>query len=313
MLIAVATLLFVAITVVTVALLSSTRAAETNVRLQDVRHESTGTAVVVRGTGLDHELGRWVGDRLVRPRVGQFLDWFVGLAPTKAIERGRRKLEQAGKTRLSDLSLFLLAKVTTLGLFVALGAWALSNLPQPLPIRMASAGLFCLFGLIVPDYALTKMVQARQFAIRRELPDVLDLLVVSTEAGAGLDAAMTAIIERKRGPLADEFSRFLSEVHFGKSRERAWNDMAERVGLQELSTVISAILQADKLGVSIAKTLRNQAAALRQRRSQQVREIIAKMPVKMLFPVVLCIFPALFVVILAPGLIAIADTFAAIR
>ena len=156
---------------------------------------------------------------------------------------------------------------------------------------------------------LQRTVSERQAGIRRVLPDTLDLLTVSVEAGLGLDGAMQKVVEKLRSPLSDEMVRALQEMRIGKLRVEALRNMAKRARVQELTTFVAAICQADQLGVSIAHVLKVQSDTLRTVRSQKAREAASKLPVKMLFPLVFCIFPALFVIILAPGVINIARAF----
>jgi tight adherence protein C len=164
-------------------------------------------------------------------------------------------------------------------------------------------------GFWLPDIVLQRVIETRQTSIRRNLPDVLDLLVVSVEAGVGFDGAMQRVVDKSRGALADELARVLEQVRLGKSRAEALRRMGERTQVADLISFVAAVQQAETLGVSIAKVLRAQADAARERRSQRAREAAAKLPVKLLFPLVFFIFPALFVVILGPGAIRFAELF----
>ncbi|MCL6630717.1 MAG: type II secretion system F family protein, partial [Armatimonadetes bacterium] len=137
------------------------------------------------------------------------------------------------------------------------------------------------------------------------LADTLDLLTVSVEAGLGLDGAMQKVVEKLKNPLSEELGRALREMQIGKLRAEALKDMASRVRVQELSSFVASICQAEQLGVSIARVLRVQGDTIRSQRSQRARETAAKLPVKMLFPLVFCIFPAIFVVIAGSGAISI--------
>jgi tight adherence protein C len=141
--------------------------------------------------------------------------------------------------------------------------------------------------------------------IRRSLADCLDLLVVCTEAGLGFDGALAKVVDRMSGPLSDEFRKVLQDMSVGRTRVEALRAMAARVGLPELISFVAAIHQADLLGVSIAHVLRVQADSLRTQRNLRARETAAKLPVKLLFPLVFFIFPAIFVVVLSPGAIQI--------
>jgi len=164
---------------------------------------------------------------------------------------------------------------------------------------------------MMPDYMLQNKIKARQTLIRKALPDTLDLLVVSAEAGMGLDSALAEVVQRKGGPLSDEFERALIEIRLGKRRREAWQDMAERVQVEELSALVAALYQAEELGVSVAKALRAHGDGLRSRRSMKIREAAATLGTKMLFPLIFCIFPGLFVIIMGPGILQMKSVFSA--
>ena len=139
--------------------------------------------------------------------------------------------------------------------------------------------------------------------IRKSLPDTLDLLVVSVEAGVGFDGAVAQVAAKQAGPLADELRRALQEMRLGRTRAEALRDMAVRVDVPEVSRFVAAITQADRLGAGVAEVLRTQSETARTQRMQRVREAAASLPTRMLFPLVFFVFPALFVVLLGPGLI----------
>ncbi|MGB9791656.1 MAG: type II secretion system F family protein [Thermacetogeniaceae bacterium] len=161
------------------------------------------------------------------------------------------------------------------------------------------------FGVLLPDVYLSSRIKARRQEVVRSLPDALDLLMVSVEAGLGFDMALVKVSERFKGALAEEFSRLLHEMKLGKPRREAFKDMAERVGVDDLKAFVGALTQADQLGVSIGNILRVQAAQMRRKRRQRAEEMAMKAPVKMLIPLVFFIFPALFVVLLGPAVIQI--------
>jgi len=161
------------------------------------------------------------------------------------------------------------------------------------------------FGFLGPEFWLTRRIKARRKAILLALPDTLDLLTISVRAGLGFDAALAKVVEKSVGPLSDEFRRVLAEVRVGKSRRESLRDLADRTEVPALSAFIAAIIQAEQLGVAISKVLVVQSDQLRIERRQRAEESAAKAPIKMMFPLVGCIFPSLFVVILGPALILI--------
>ena len=164
-------------------------------------------------------------------------------------------------------------------------------------------------GYIGPEFWLGRKVKARQTAILRMIPDSLDLLTISVRAGLGFDAALAKVVEKVKGPLSDEFRRALAEVRVGKTRRDALRDIIPRTEVAPLTNFIGAIIQAEQLGVSISKVLQVQSEQLRIERRQRAEEMAAKAPIKMLFPLVGCIFPSLFIVILGPAIILIVQNF----
>jgi tight adherence protein C len=167
--------------------------------------------------------------------------------------------------------------------------------------------LFALFGAalgyVVPEFWLGRKIRARGTAMVLELPDALDLLTISVEAGLGFDAALAKVVEKMDGPLTAEFRQALAEVRMGRPRREALRDVATRADQQPISNFVGAIVQAEQLGVPIAKVLQIQSQQLRIQRRQRAEEAAAKAPVKMLFPMVGCIFPTIFIVILAPAVV----------
>jgi tight adherence protein C len=179
--------------------------------------------------------------------------------------------------------------------------------PASIPAIVAAPALAVLASF-VPDMLLDSRARRRQAEIARSLPDALDLLALTVEAGLGLEQAMTVVTDRLTGPLGDEFRRMLAEIELGVDRRHALELLRKRTDVRELSAFVVALLQAEELGMAIGDVLRVQAGQVRLLRRQRAREAAAKTPVKILFPVVLGIFPAMFVVTVGPGAVSIVRT-----
>ncbi len=227
-----------------------------------------------------------VGERFVTPRIG----W-----------RLKKRLLEAGQPRDYDVEDLVSLKIigTIIGLLISFAAAALAHftLSRTLIMTLILAGA----GFTLPDAWLARLTDRRKKEIARSLPDILDMLTISVEAGLGFDAAVNRVVKNHKGPLAQEFYRWLQEIKLGIARKEAWRGLGERVGLAEVNSFILAVLQADTFGVGIGKVLRIQSEELRVKRRQRAEEAAMKTPVKVVFPLVLCIFPALMIVILGPA------------
>ncbi len=166
-----------------------------------------------------------------------------------------------------------------------------------------------LLGYLSPNIWLKSKIKQRQEEILRTLPDILDLIMVSVEAGLGFDAAMMKVVEKQKGVLAEELTIVLQEIKIGKPRRDALKDMARKNNVEDLSNVIASLVQADQLGISMGSVLRNQASQIRQKRKQRAQEKAQKAPVKIMIPLVFFIFPSIFIIILGPAVIKILDIF----
>jgi len=195
------------------------------------------------------------------------------------------------------------------------GAWAFFTLLGWARFQSLVSALYMglplgLLGVLLPELLLNQRIAQRRSQIVRALPDVLDLLEVSVNAGLGFDSALMKVTEKMKGPLPTEMGQVLHEIKMGVARRDALKAMAERTGVLELRSFVSTIIQADQLGVSISKVLRLQSEGLRERRRQRAEEMAMKAPVKMLLPLVLFIFPTLFIVLLGPAVLQIMASFA---
>jgi len=256
-------------------------------------------------SSVEIELQRPIAQRIILPILAKLARLASGFTPAGSIRAVEEKLETAGRPWGLGATEFAGLKVVSIGVFTVLGVVGARWLDGSAAVQLLFLALFVFIGLILPNYLLQRAIDARQSEIRKVLADTLDLLTVSVEAGLGLDGAMQKVVEKMHTPLSEEMRRALNEMRVGKIRAEALRDMAKRVKVSELSAFVAAICQADQLGVSIAKVLRVQGDTLRTQRSQRAREAGAKLPVKMLVPLVFCIFPALFVVILGPAVVSI--------
>ena len=272
-------------------------------RWTSVRRAATYGRMEVRSEAL----GESFHDRFLAP----LREWLAGLAlkanPRLSVDSIAIKLHAAGVGRRISPTGFLALKGGA-----ALGGVVLGTMLGRLGgIGTAFLGALVLaaFGFFIPDYALTMKGRRRRERIRADLPDALDLLAVSVEAGLGFDGAVAKLSEHMEGPLAEEFGLTLSEMRIGESRQEALKRLAERVDADELSAFVRAIIQADTLGTTLGRILRVQAADSRLRRQAAAEERAMKAPIKMLFPTVLFIFPAMFLVILGPAILNIQELF----
>jgi tight adherence protein C len=247
-------------------------------------------------------------ERTLRPLASRVSGYSSRIASSSFQERTEKRLALAGNPgnlRTADwLGVKAVSAVIGAILFVILFVVVgFMKLPVPLNFVMGLIGL--MLGYTIPEFWLGGQVRKRQHAILLQIPDALDLLTISVRAGLGFDAALGKVVEKLNGPLTDEFRRALAEVRVGKARREALRDIIPRTEVPPLTNFIGAIIQAEQLGVSISKVLQVQSEQLRIERRQRAEEQAAKAPIKMLFPLVGCIFPSLFIVILGPAIILI--------
>ncbi len=257
--------------------------------------------IAVRARTLEElELQRPLSERTLKPII-QGISRLIGrFYPKNTVDGVTMKLKRAGMENTST-EFFLGVK----GFAAVVGAIAGSSILNLMSGELLNtiAGLFggLIVGFMAPDFYLSSKAGGRANGILSQLPDALDLLTISVEAGLGFDAAIVKVTEKMKGPLADEFKRAAGEQRIGKSRQEALRGIAERVEVKELRNFISAIIQADQLGVSMSKVLRIQSEQLRMERRQRAEEKAARAPILIMLPTVGCIFPSLFIVILAPA------------
>jgi len=227
----------------------------------------------------------------------------IKFTPGYNSQRNKAMLEKAGVLRETTTEKFV-AKRAVLMLMAFIFTTLLLLVTTGDIGRSILFGFFAsLFVWAIYRYALSKRISTRTVKIIKDLPYSLDLITVSVEAGLSLDGAIGRIVSNIEGPLSDEFGQTLKEIRMGIEKKEALNNMARRVDNKDLSMILSSIIQADELGVSLGKILRIEGAGLREKRKQAAREKAMKAPVKMLFPLIIFIFPTIFIVILGPTLI----------
>jgi tight adherence protein C len=253
----------------------------------------------------DQKMLQPFSERMVSPIGKGFTDFARRFTPEGYREQLAKKVMLAGNPAGFEVDRLIVRK--------ALGAISGVLWVPAILFGAHLSGLLAIFGIAVmwggsfmlPELMVDRAVESRKKEIARSLTDMLDLLVISVEAGLGFDQALDRTAQSMEGPLADECRRLLHEVRIGASRSDALRAMDERTNVPELSSFILALLQADTFGVSISRILRSQAEEMRVHRRLAAQELAQKAPVKMLFPLVICIFPAVFIIILGPALITI--------
>ena len=247
-------------------------------------------------------------ERVLVPLANRLANWTLKLHPKTTVDGVSARLLAAGVGRTLSPTDFLAFKsglaIGGAVLGVVFGG-AVTGPGGALLFPFMLAGV----GFIVPDLALSAKARARRDQIRAELPDALDLMAVSVEAGMGFDGALSKLTEHMSGPLTDEFALTLSEIRIGESRQDALKKLSDRTGTPELSSFVRSIIQADQLGISLGRILRVQATDSRNKRQAAAEEKAMKAPIKMLFPTVLFIFPAMFLVILGPAFLNLSKIF----
>jgi tight adherence protein C len=261
--------------------------------------------LVVQPKSLEEmELQQPLAERVLRPFI-QRLSRFVSRGDQGGlIARTDAKLEKAGYPgglRGADWMGVKVLSSLVFGVAIALLMLGTGRVQLALVFGLAGAAI----GFMAPEFWLGGRARKRSFSMVLQLPDALDLLTISVEAGLGFDAALAKVVEKMEGPLILEFRQALAEIRMGRSRRDALRDVVARADAQPISNFIGAIVQAEQLGVPIAKVLQIQSQQLRIERRQRAEEMAAKAPVKMLFPMVGCIFPTIFIVILGPAIVTV--------
>jgi tight adherence protein C len=248
------------------------------------------------------ELAQPFSERVVMPVMRRLGELSTRFTPQHVLEQTRKRLEMAGNPGRMDASTFLIlhfvAAVFLGGLIFVI---SLFSRTFTLPIKLLLVLVFTVLGYFLPDLLIKSKIDSRQKQVRKAMPDALDLLTICVEAGLGFDAAMSKVHEKWDNELSLAFGRVIREIQLGKLRRDALRDMADRLGLAEMTSFVAAVIQSEMLGVSMAKVLRIQSDQMRVRRRQYAEEQAHKAPIKMIFPMGLLIFPALLIILLTPA------------
>ena len=249
-------------------------------------------------------------ERLIFPFAGKVISSITRLTPLDLYGRTNRLIELAGNPPSMTAERIVAFKI--IGAIAGLVVGILVTPVLPFKGFVASvliAVLFAFTGYTFPSAGLASKASKRQKEIRKAMPDTMDLLTISVEAGLGFDAALAQVVKNVPGPLSEEIARMLQEMQIGVTRAEALRHLNDRTDVPELDGFVLSMIQADKYGVGVAKVLRAQSTELRQKRRQRAEEVAQKVPLKLLFPMIFLVLPALFIVILGPGAIQVYETF----
>ena len=255
----------------------------------------------------EQELSRSFLSRVLLPSFGTLGKLAQRMTPLGLRKRLAQKLVLAGSPAGWDAEKVAAFKIVGLASGIALGFMigAGSGGAKMMAMMLLIGGI----GYFAPDAVLSGRAQRRQEAIQKALPDTMDLLTISVEAGLGFDAALAQVVRNVEGPLSQEIARMLHELQLGVSRADAFRKLADRTDVDELRAFVVSMIQANKFGVGVANVLRAQAKELRMKRKQRAEQKAMQTPVKILFPLIFCVMPSLFVVVIGPGAIRIFHSF----
>jgi len=273
------------------------RSSLTEMRIETLRRQVA--------TGDASELVLPFSDRILRPSIQGFGRGLAKMLPVNFLAGVQKSLTMAGSSMTATT--FVTFWAVSTASFAGLAIVALVALGEVGAQGFVGLMVMTAFGFSLPLFWLRTVVGSRQRLIVKSLPDSMDLITTCVEAGLGLDAALAKVSDQMKGPLAMEISQTLREVSMGRLRREALSDLGERTGVPELISFVNAIIQAEQLGVSIAQVLKVQSDQMRTHRRQRAEQTAHEAPIKMMFPLVMCIFPAFMLVILGPAVIRIAD------
>lgn len=256
---------------------------------------------------LKAELDRPFADRVLEPLQARALALGRRLAGADSAERVRHKLDLAGNPRDWSIDRYVSVKVIGAVALAVVGPAIALVVGAAIPIVALALVGGGVLGFFVPDLYLYQQSHERSEQIQRGLADAIDLMTISVESGLGFDAAVQQVARNTEGPLADEFARVLREMQLGKGRAEALRALADRTGVADLKSFVSAMVQADSFGIPIAQVLRVQSSEMRVKRRQHAETKAQQVPVKITIPLIFCILPTLFIAVLGPAALSIMD------
>ena len=266
----------------------------------------------LRALGVGRQDGRSLeaipfDERVIAPAIDGLGRRLAAMLPGALVRRTEKRLVLSGRPlAVAPFFTVVAGMASAFAVVYLLAVFTLAG-GSPPPMAVMAFALFALVGAMLPMFWLSMQARARQRVILRSLPDSLDLLTITVEAGLGLEGAFKQLVDKQDGPLADEFRQMLREVGVGKTRRQALLDLADRIDLDDARSFMNAVIQSDELGTSLANVLRVQSQALRVRQRQRVEQEARRAPVKMVFPLVFCLMPSLFIFILGPIILSVME------
>jgi tight adherence protein C len=285
-----------------IGLASSTRSDEVAVRLEEFASRATPITLE------EIELSQPFSQRVIKPILEGAAGFITRFAPANALENARHQLELAGRPYNWGPTEFFGFRALAALLLGVLAFLLVTVSGRPVTTRVIATLVGVALGYMLPLLWLRSKIRRRQDEVLKALPDALDLLTICVEAGLGFDAAMAKVAEKWDNELSRAFGRVIQEIRLGKLRREALREVDRNLEVADITSFVAAIIQADQLGVSIAKVMRIQSEQMRIRRRQRAEEKAHQAPVKMLFPMVFLIFPAIYVVLLGPAVLVVMES-----
>lgn len=284
------------------------QAEEERAKNPKVKKNVKPTVIEMTATGEIEERRNTFFDRVIRPIITSLNERFQKFAPDEIKNQLEDKIFRAGKTGIWDIKKLISLWCLSIVACTFLAIVAVQNSDMFMFQRLFVIGLGMFMGAVVPFAVLNSKIRQRQKSIRRQLPEFLDILCVSVQAGLSFDGAVGKMLKRMKGPLIDEFRRAQNDVALGMTHQYALTNLAKRCDLEEVYLFTTSVIQAEKLGTSMTQTLKVQADNMRDRHRQYIKSEALKAPVKILFPMIMFIFPSIFVVLLFPAVLMLMRT-----